>query len=85
MNIVEFKRDQYYTQTEACKKFKITPKVFKKILGLHSVNTITNDITLYTSPEGLAYPVTAIYVLKKDFELGLEIFKKQVTLDIEHT
>lgn len=59
-------RSKYYSQTEACKLFKITPKRFKKVIaGLDVVGT---EIILHTAPEGKPFNVKPIYVLKSDFD-----------------
>jgi hypothetical protein len=71
---MEFKREDYYSQTEVCKKFKISPKNFKQILIENKLDIINNYIILHTAPEGLPYPATASYVLKKDFDNALAIF-----------
>lgn len=67
-NVLKIKmvRSDYYSQTEACKLFKITPKRFKELIkGLELTG---DEITLHTTPEGKPYNVKPIYVLKSDFD-----------------
>lgn len=59
-------RSNFYSQTEACKTFKITSKRFKELIK--NLNVLTNPITLRTTAEGKAFNVNAIYVLKSDFD-----------------
>lgn len=78
-----FDRNAHYSQTEACKKFKISAKAFNQIIEDYNLDVTENPITLHTCPEGKPYTVTAKYVNKIDFIRGLAFFKKWVTLDVE--
>ena len=57
-------RDQYLSQTEACRMYHLSPKKFKKLI--EGVETINNPVTMYTQ-EGIPYEITTIYVRKIDF------------------
>lgn len=66
-NVLKIKmvRSDYYSQTEACKLFKITPKRFKELVD--GLDVKGKEITLHTSPEGQPFNLKPIYVLKSDF------------------
>lgn len=59
-------RSKYYSQTEACKRFKKSPKRFKELI--EGLELVGNEITLHTAPEGEPFKVKPIYVLKTDFD-----------------
>ncbi|RZJ82586.1 MAG: hypothetical protein EOO47_00110 [Flavobacterium sp.] len=71
-----FKREDYYSQTEACKRFKISQKVFQKIIDDYQLDVIEKEITLHTAPEGLPYNVVTKYVYKLDFIRGLTFYNQ---------
>jgi len=60
----DFIRYQYYSQTEACKLFKISPKKFKNLI--EGYDTINNTVTLH-GLEGKPYTITTIYINKLIF------------------
>ena len=59
-----FDRDNYYSQTEVLKNFKITAKEFRELLLINYVPVRTNLITY-----GNYYSITAKYYLKSDIDL----------------
>lgn len=63
---MNFNRDLYYSQSEACKEFKLSIKRFKQLLIENDIPVIERKITLHTSPEGLPYHVISNYVGKAD-------------------
>lgn len=62
-----FQRDFYFSQTEACKKYKVSTAKFKQIIKDNNLDVVENEITLHTVPEGKPYKVKSIYVKKIDF------------------
>ena len=71
-----FNREDYYSQTQACKVFKLNPSKFKELINAFELDVVTNTITLFTEIEALPYNVGAIYVKKSDFEIAFEKFEK---------
>lgn len=65
-----FNRSDYFSQTEACRLYKLTLKKFKKLI--EGIETVNNTVTMY-SPDGKPYEITTIYVLKKDFQTVFDI------------
>ncbi len=63
---MEFNRELYYNQTEACRFLKINVKRFKQLLIENNIPVLERKITLHTAHEGLPYEVIAKYVLKED-------------------
>jgi len=63
---MDFQREYYFSQTEACKLYKVSPKKFKKIISDNNILTVNNHVKMH-SIEGKEYEITTIYVLKKDF------------------
>lgn len=61
---MEFKRECYFSQTEACKLYKLSPKKFKKLIEGHE--TVNVPITLH-GLDGSPYEVTTIYIKKLTF------------------
>lgn len=59
---MEFPRELYYSQTEACKKFKISVKQFKQMLIDHSITVVSHRVDLG------GFEVDTIYVLKEDID-----------------
>ena len=58
-----FERDEYCSQTEICKLYRISSKKFKELLLVHYVPVKTNLITY-----GNYYSLTAKYYLKSDID-----------------
>lgn len=63
-------RSNFYSQTEACKLFKITPKRFKELI--EGLDVVGKEITLHTTPEGKPFNLRPIYVLKSDFDKAIK-------------
>ncbi|MGA9649474.1 hypothetical protein [Pedobacter sp.] len=73
-----FTREDYYSQTEACKIFKIRPEKFKELIKAFELDVVKNSITLFTPIEAMPYNVGAIYVKKTDFEIAFEKFENEL-------
>lgn len=58
----KFDRKAYYSQTEACAKFNITPKVFQHLCARYNIQQVNKEVDM-----GF-YKVTTRYVLKEDFD-----------------
>ena len=70
-----FTREDYYSQTQACKIFKLKPVKFKELIKAFELDVVNNSITLFTPIEALPFNVGAIYVKKSDFEIAFEKFE----------
>lgn len=68
-----FNRDLYYSQSEACKLFKLSPKKFKQLVAEYNIPLISIPMELHSEINGTSYNVTAKYVLKTEFQ---KIMKK---------
>jgi hypothetical protein len=56
-----FNRSEFFSQTEACRLYKISPKKFKRLIeGIQEVN---NTVTIH-SHDGKPYEITTIYIKK---------------------
>jgi len=75
--IVKMNKESYYTQSDACMKFLLTPEEFREILQVHEISHIKKEITLFTAPDTSPLKVKEIHVAKKDFELALEIYRNE--------
>lgn len=64
---MDFKRELYFSQMEACKNYNISRATFRKICKRNNIEIIENEITYQDSPDNKAYVVTTVYVKKIDF------------------
>lgn len=61
-------RDLYFSQTQICKIYKVSPKRLKQLLVQHKIEALNKEIDLGE------YQVTALYITKEQIQgLGLEL------------
>ncbi|SDJ95147.1 hypothetical protein SAMN04487898_105134 [Pedobacter sp. ok626] len=63
---MEFQRELYFSQTEACRTYKISVRKFKKIIKENGLNVIEDEFISHTIG-GKPFEVKTIFVKKIDF------------------
>ena len=64
-------RDKFYSNSEACKLFKLSPAKFESIIASHNIPVVTKDIHTADYSNN-PYTVTAKYVDKELFVAALK-------------
>jgi|GEM_PF-2999504 len=65
--MTDFNRADYYSQTEICKLFKVSPKKLKSLIEANNIPVITRPIEIGYD-RGNNFNVAAKYILKTDWD-----------------
>jgi len=69
--MTEFNRSLYYSQSEICKQFKVSPKKLKMLIEDNNIPVVNRPVEIGYD-RGNNFNVTAKYILKTDWD---KIFK----------